>query len=154
MSGVFIFIRLAKKAPTTILIIVQGISCIIEGVIFGFLLETFRGLYNWEDYVCLLSVGVIGYGAQWSLTKASQLLPAALASILRSTEILWTYTWQMILFRQYPSYLTVLGVVAILVGVLVVTLDKIKQKEAKQKVEAIMQAERNASIIKKGSINT
>ena len=135
MSGVFIFIRLAKKAPPTILIISQGISCIIEGVILLFIFQHFYLLYTIYDYICLLSIGCIGYLAQWSLTKSSQILPAALSSILRSTEILWTYLSQIIFFNQLPSYLTIIGVIAILIAILTVTLEKIRQKKERDKQE-------------------
>ena len=71
MSGVFIFIRLAKAAPPTVLIVAQGISCIVEGVVIGLWLQSFYGLHSVADYVCLCSIGVIGFGAQWGLTKLS-----------------------------------------------------------------------------------
>ena len=127
MSGVFIFIRLAKKAPPTILIVSQGISCIVEGVVIMLLFQNFYGLFTVYDYICLLSIGCIGYLAQWNLTKASQLLPAALSSILRSTEILWTYLSQILIFHQLPSYFTIFGVASIFIAIFIVTSEKIRQ---------------------------
>eukprot|EP01084_Bolivina_argentea_P248632 415942_1 len=129
MSGVFIFIRLAKAAPPTILIIAQGISCIIEALIIGLIFQHFNGLNTVNDFICLCSIGIVGYCAQWSLTKASQILPAALSSLLRSTDIIWTYLAQILIFHELPSYLTYIGAFIILFAILFVTMEKIKQKE-------------------------
>merc|ERR1712226_1148599 len=52
-----------------------------------------------------------------SMTIGSQLLDASLAAFLQSTEMLWAYVLQVLLFHEEPSVLTVAGVFCILVAV-------------------------------------
>ena len=125
---VFVFIRFAHKAPTFSLIFSQGFFTVFEAIIGGLIFQKFIGLFSWKDYIGMCGIGFVSYCAQWTFNKSGQLIQANLSSIIRSTDIIWTYIWQIIFFKNNPDWITVLGAIFSIIGIMIVSYDKVNDK--------------------------
>lgn len=82
--------------------------------VYGFRLPT-----NPESYGLLLLTGVLGSGAQFFMTRAYQMAPAALVSAVGYLAPVLSLAWGVALFNQLPGPYAILGSVLILLfGVL------------------------------------
>ena len=134
--GVYICIKLAGDIPAAILIMSQGISSFcFSGLILALWFQEFHFFSGnlWQEYVCVFGVCSIGYFAQYTLTRGGQILIAGLASLMRATDIAWSFLWGWLFFQQMPNYLTFIGATLMFMSVLLITLEKIKKSSAKNK---------------------
>ena len=74
----------------------------------------------------------IGSMGQLLLNYAGRFAPAGLGSIARSSDILFGYILEMIVFNEIPSWTTLIGVVLILIALTIVAYEKYKDEKAKQ----------------------
>ena len=72
----------------------------------------------------LLGVCVFGCSAHFLLNYAARHAPAGLASIIRSSGIMWSYLLEILVFHQVPHQLTVLGVSLIVLSLLTIAVEK------------------------------
>eukprot|EP01084_Bolivina_argentea_P077650 140889_1 len=129
-AGVYICIKLAGNVPVVILIFSQGIfSCLLGVLVVIFWENSFHFFIGnvWQEYVCIFCVCSIGYGAQYTLTRGGQLLISGLASLMRATDIAWSFVWGIIFFTQYPNVLTIIGAIIMFLSVSFVSWEKIKK---------------------------
>eukprot|EP01083_Nonionella_stella_P014476 40645_1 len=127
--GIYICIKLAVGAPAVLLMLSQGICSWLLSVLILIVWEKEVHLFKdntWQEYVCVAGICCIGYASQWTLTRGGQLLIAALASLMRTTDIAWAFLWEMVFFSQIPDLLTILGAVAMFCSVFMVSMEKIK----------------------------
>ena len=132
VGSLFIFIKLAKGANVMFLVISHGLFCIIEGIIMMLLFQKFEvnGLFvnpSVVSWCLMISIGFIGYIGQWTLNKSAQLIPAGISSLLRSSDMIWTYIWQIIFFDTMPNVFTVIGALSIFTGICMVSYEKFKK---------------------------
>ena len=125
---------MAGKVPAIALIASQGFfSCLLGLTILGVTFygdKSFKAYHgfgtDYLDYICIASICGIGYVAQWSLTRGGQLLIAGLASLMRSTDIAWSFLLGLICFHQKPNVYTIIGAVVMFFSILMVSLEKLK----------------------------
>jgi drug/metabolite transporter (DMT)-like permease len=102
----------------------------ILGTIFSILVGPMEG--SWEvpstlvvwGYV--LGVCMFGAGAHFMLNYAGQLAPAGLVSVVRASDIMWAYAFEILIFEQRPNFWTWIGVVLVLGSLLAIAIDKAK----------------------------
>eukprot|EP01084_Bolivina_argentea_P222859 377179_1 len=130
----YICIKYAKTVSPTVLVLSQGIcSCILALI----LLYTFKNaewnpITTWIEIVYILGLGSVGYIAQLTLTKGGQLLISGFASLLRTTDIVWSFIWQIIFWRLIPNVLTISGAVMMLCGISLISFEKIRAGKQKK----------------------
>jgi len=68
---IFLCIRKAKAAPPTVLMISQGLACIIVGTSVVYIVEhgDWHLFHTYKDVLGILFVGCIGFVCQYCLTK-------------------------------------------------------------------------------------
>ena len=136
---IFVLIRKARGVNVMFLIISQGICSFIQGFVFLFIFnQTFvlNGLFIDPDiisWICVLSLGVFSYLGQWTTSKAGQMIPAALSSLIRSSGIIWSYLWEIIFFQTIPGQTTIIGASLILIGIFIVSYEKLNIKSLNNK---------------------
>ena len=125
-AGVYICIKLAGNVPAVVLIFSQGtFSCILGTLVLIFWeksIHFFDENSIWQDYICIICICCIGYISQYTLTRGGQLLIAGLASLMRATDIAWSFVWGILFFKQYPNYLTIIGAITMFSSVFMVSL--------------------------------
>eukprot|EP01084_Bolivina_argentea_P284962 488529_1 len=151
MGGfVYLTIKMAKKAPLFLLITSQGLCCIILSLIliYGNVMDDngFKGIdfNNTNEMICIISLGFVGFIAQWTLTKGAQKLIAGVSSLLRSsTNMTVSFILEMFVFGTYPDFLTIVGAIVALFAVILVSMEKIRkaQKEEKRNVNGLKDQE-------------
>lgn len=82
------------------------------------------GIFYWH----LLGLCIFGSMAHFLLNYAGQSAPAILASIARSSDIVWAYIWQVSIFKQVPRYSTMGGIVLVLLALGIIAIDKMNDK--------------------------
>jgi len=133
---VYICIKLAYDTPASILILTQGIcSCCLSGLALFVWFRSFHFFAGgiWQEYVCVAGVCLVGYLAQYSLTRGCQILISGLASLLRTTDIGWAFVWGVLFFHQTPNYITIIGAILMFLSVVIITIDKMIQLYKKGK---------------------
>ena len=83
--------------------------------------------------VGMCSIGSIG---QLLLNYAGRFAPAGLGSIARSSDILWGYVLEMIVFKQIPSWTTLVGVTLILIALSTVSYEKYLDEKRRIEIES------------------
>ena len=69
---------------------------------------------GWADGSAAVGMGALGMVAQGLMYTAAPRCPAAYATLLGSTEILWSYLWQLYLLRQSSDTVSMVGAALIL----------------------------------------
>lgn len=73
--------------------------------------------------VCMCFFGIVGH---FCMNYGGQYAPAGLSSIVRSSLILWGYTFEVLIFGHIPDAYTVVGALLILSSLVVVAWKKFK----------------------------
>lgn len=81
---------------------------------------------KWESWVCILLVGISGFVGQWTFNKSAQLISAGLSSLIRSSDIIWAYLWQICFWHQIPNGYTISGALLICTAIVVICVEKMK----------------------------
>jgi drug/metabolite transporter (DMT)-like permease len=93
-----------------------------------------------KSYWLLIGMCVIGSFGQLMLNYAGRFAPAGLGSIARSSDILWGYILEVIVFDTIPSWTTLVGVILILIALFTVSYEKLQDERARMAEEANKEA--------------
>ena len=119
----------SNRVSSDILVLSHAVGQIIFGFVYFIIYGPFimneiemKPLDEWTDYLCLFGVGIVGYCAQISMTLSSKLLKPSTASIIRNTDLIFSFIWQIWLFHTIPNELTISGAILILISILVLSV--------------------------------
>ena len=131
-AGVFILIRKAGKSGAHTLQLL--FSWVVFGLLFSFLLGVAiplgKGSWYWYFptsklvWIYVLGCCSLGSVAHFLLNFAARHSNPGLASIVRSSGIMWAYLLQILLFDQVPTRLTCVGVVLVSTSLVLVSIQK------------------------------
>ncbi|CAL8085232.1 unnamed protein product [Orchesella dallaii] len=79
---------------------------------------------NGWDIVGVVGVGVLWLFANMFLVLALQVEEAGVVALIRTSEVIFTFFWQMIILKVYPDLISLLGAALVVTGVVMVTLRK------------------------------
>jgi drug/metabolite transporter (DMT)-like permease len=90
-----------------------------------------------DDKVWLYIFGmcIIGSIAHFLLNYAGKMAPAGISSIVRSSDILFAYIWEVCIFGEIPTWSTIVGVVFVLSSLGVVAFQKWNDEQMKSGME-------------------
>ena len=114
------------------------IGSLIVGMFFDY--QQWRGI-NWNTYsdaTLLLSIGICGFLGQYLKTKSCQYIEGGVGSIVRSTDVIFAYLWQIVLFHILPTWLTLCGALCVMLPVIIISGMKIKDNRDRNKSRLIM----------------
>jgi drug/metabolite transporter (DMT)-like permease len=126
-AGTYILIRKAGKKG------VHTLNLLFSWCVFGLLFSTVIMILNKNGFVWpsssvtwmyLTGSCVFGMTAHFILNFAARLAPAGIASIIRSSGIVWSYVLEVSVFHQVPQAWTIMGVGLILTSLGVIALEK------------------------------
>eukprot|EP01084_Bolivina_argentea_P090831 163582_1 len=91
----FLCLRKMKHIKAIYPVYSMSIGCIVGSVIYGLItgMDNWHGISmnNYYDIVLLVSIGIMGFGGQWFMTKSTQYVAASVGSLVRSTDVAWAY---------------------------------------------------------------
>ena len=79
-----------------------------------------------ESWINVLSMSVIGSAAHFLLNFAGKLAPASLSSIMRSSDLMFAYVWEIFIFHQVPNLWTWTGVGFISLSLIMIAIQKVR----------------------------
>jgi drug/metabolite transporter (DMT)-like permease len=132
-AAVFILIRRAGKGGVHTLQLL--FSWCVFGILYSFVLGVIGPLVlgveshfvvppTWESWIYVLGVCIFGSLGHLLMNFAARHAPAGLASIIRSSGIMWSYVLEILVFHQVPQMMTVGGVSLILGSLAVIGIEK------------------------------
>eukprot|EP01084_Bolivina_argentea_P055708 102083_1 len=133
----FISMRKSKNTSSNALVLSYSIFCIIEGYLSSFFMQKFyisSNILNWKHYTTLCGIGIIGYIANVSMTYSAQRIEAGISSFIRSSDIIYSYLWGLLLFHQKPTSITVIGGLIILCAIVVICYLKYRKEKANKMI--------------------
>ena len=143
--SVFILMRKAGKMGVhTLQLLLSWSLCgltasLICGRTLGRLVEGRWGLPEYpEAWFYILGLCITGTSAHILFDYSGRIAPAGLSSMIRSTEVLWAYMIELVVFCEVPSVTTVVGVVLILGSLTMVAVDKFHH-ETEKKVDSSLE---------------
>jgi drug/metabolite transporter (DMT)-like permease len=86
--------------------------------------------FEQKDYFLLILVGLAGYGGQWFTNLGLQKESAAAATLVTSTQIVWTYGFEELFLRESTNVWSITGTSIILGYMVVLGVYKMVQGQA------------------------
>ncbi len=133
---VITLIRKAGKLGVTAiqLIFSWAVFSAIFSLLFGYVIfDKIEGQWilppNSTSWLYILAVCIIGSMAHFLLNYAGRISPAGLSSIVRSSDILFAYIGQILVFGEVPTIYTMVGVIFVLSSLVVVALQKYNEEK-------------------------
>lgn len=81
----------------------------------------------------ILGTCAVGTMAHALLNYAGRFVPAGLCALIRSTDILWAYILEIVVFHEVPSSTTILGVALVIISLVMIALEKIRDEKIGKK---------------------
>ena len=142
----FVALRKLPKMDKNIFVLSFGFSCFVLGLIFSFIInpkgikfpnynQVINSVISRKRFYCecgiLFGSGLIGYISNLSITYGAQRMQSSLSSLLRSTDTIYTYIFQIVLFNQIPTLTTIMGALLVVISVIMASYAKYKQNQSK-----------------------
>mmetsp|Transcript_26975 Transcript_26975/g.62066 ORF Transcript_26975/g.62066 Transcript_26975/m.62066 type:complete len:374 (-) Transcript_26975:323-1444(-) len=149
---VMVLIRKAGKAGahTLQLFFSWGTFGISFSLLFSLLFNGLEGSWRFppqDSLWYLLGMCSFGSVAHFLMNYAGKNAPAGLGSIMRSTDIVWAYLVEIIVFHQVPNTLTRIGVTLVVVSLIIVAIQKVKDQR-KKNLLPVSREEENTILIR------
>ena len=137
-SSVLILIRKAGSVGA------HTLQLLFAWASFGFAFSSLIGLattleeeaWHWPSSrrVCLyiFFMCAVGSAGHFLLNFAGKLAPAGPAAVVRSADLAMAYVWEILVFHQHPTVLTLSGVILIATAILTLAMDKVRQERRLQ----------------------
>jgi drug/metabolite transporter (DMT)-like permease len=138
-AGVYVLLRKAgKKGVHTLNLL---FSWCVAGLFFSTVILIMNGSFVWptssQTWLYLLGSCLFGMMAHFILNFSARLAPAGIASIIRSSGIIWSYVLEVLVFHQVPQAWTIFGVGLVLASLGVIALEKHQEATAQQPHEHV-----------------
>jgi len=83
---------------------------------------------------------VFGSMAHYLMNYAGRFCPAGAGSIVRATDSMWAYLWEISVFKINPNKLAIFGAVSVFISIVVIGLSKdLSGKDGKQEGFRVLQ---------------
>jgi len=127
-TAIFICMRSAQTADPFSLMFSLAIFGTLLGIWLSWDDHTFNGNFQY------LSIAIItGLLSQWTLNFAGRVVRAGLGSIVRCSDIIWAYGFEIIIFHEELNLYTILGFCCVLLSVFFVGTTTLKFRSTDQR---------------------
>lgn len=145
LASILILIRKAGKIGVSTFQLL--LSWALFGVGFSFIIGPYEGDWIWPSSALVWGyvVGVcfVGAGCHFMLNYAARFTQAGFTSVVRSSDILFAYCFEILLFDHRPNMYTLIGVILVVGSLVTIGIAKVKEnrnnihtlKERKEKFD-------------------
>jgi len=77
-----------------------------------------------EECLDMLLMILFGSAAHYTMNYAARLCHAGAGSIMRSTDVVWAYLWQITIFNVSPDILAIVGAILVFTSGMIIALSK------------------------------
>lgn len=130
MAVKFILARKAKDAHTLQLVVWMNMFQVIIGISCCVVEDEFLTMPDLKGWLQIFAIVSTNLCYLFAMTCGQQIVPAAFASILMSTDIVWSYIFQIVFFRKAPSTFTLGGVSLIVLANCLMSFGQVMQRGA------------------------
>lgn len=113
------------------------LSWALFGIIFSVIFGPYEGQWKWPSsgliWWYVSGVCVVGAGTHFMLNYAGRLAPAGLVSVIRASDILFAYGFELFIFGQKPNGYTWVGVILVLGSLVAIASEKIRDAKRLRK---------------------
>ena len=127
-ASVFVTVRHMKDVDSTIVLFWTAFVGLFISLIATATLDHFVFPTDWLEIIYILGVGILTLVSQEALTRALRLESAGLISLLRTGDIVWSFVWQITLFRIIPHYFSIIGALLVVFCVMFISLREAGEK--------------------------
>ena len=92
--------------------------------------KVWAGNFSVADYALFFLMGIAGYGGQWFTNLGLQQETAATATLATSTQIVWTYVFELLFLHEALDAWSLAGTALILGYMMVVAILKIMEAKS------------------------
>lgn len=130
----FFCLRQLAHMPAYIVVTVSAVITMIGSAFAGLVIVGgWKPISDSFELVILLLIGLCGFAGQYLITKATQFIPAGIASLICSSGNVFGFVWQVVFFNIAPSVITMFGAVIVVSAIGLISIEKLK-KTAKPKI--------------------
>jgi drug/metabolite transporter (DMT)-like permease len=122
-------IRMIGTSAHTVHLLFSQFVFVSLGSLLLYFVDTDWVLPGEDEIWDILLMILFGSVAQFIKNYAGRICHAGAGSIMRSTDVVWAYLWQITIFHVLPDSLAVIGAVLVLLSGLIVGLTKEKKGE-------------------------
>ncbi len=120
----YVFLKLMLSKDRT-----QMLNLMFYFFLFGSLLPLPYVIINWKPLtffyiICILGVGIFGYGYQYFMTKALQHASVRIVSPLVYVSVITGGIFDWLIWNTKPNYLTLIGAAITILGAVIVILNR------------------------------
>eukprot|EP00484_Ammonia_sp_Unknown_P000374 CAMPEP_0197022682 /NCGR_PEP_ID=MMETSP1384-20130603/3497_1 /TAXON_ID=29189 /ORGANISM="Ammonia sp." /LENGTH=225 /DNA_ID=CAMNT_0042450767 /DNA_START=743 /DNA_END=1420 /DNA_ORIENTATION=- len=137
----FLCIRIARKAPSFLIILSETMWNFIACVLFIAYWEkhAFVIMSDWRNVLWSVLFGVMLYAASFTLTKGAQRLIIGVSSVIKvSVQMMVALSVQLLMLSAYhTNWMTMCGSALSLMAVIIVSMEKIKKAHNKTLFEIL-----------------
>ncbi|VEU45290.1 unnamed protein product [Pseudo-nitzschia multistriata] len=148
LASILILIRKAGKIGVHTFQLL--LSWALFGVVFSVVLGPYEGKWGWPSgpaaWGCVLGVCVVGAGAHFVLNYAGRLAPAGLVSVVRASDIVFAYGFEILLFAQRPNAWTWIGVALVLGSLVAIGIEKIREGQNNPQIPSPKAGDRGGAL--------
>ena len=135
LASILILIRKAGKVGVHTFQLL--LSWALFGVIFSLIFGPYEGTWKLPENSTIwwytFGVCSVGAGAHFMLNYAGRIAPAGLVSVVRASDIVWAYGFEIFIFLQQPNKFTWIGVVLVLGSLVAIGIEKVKASSTTKK---------------------
>lgn len=138
----FLVLRKLKNIKATYSVYAYSVGAMVGSLFMGALdRNSWKAIdfSSWYQPTLLFTLGFFGFSGQYLKTKAIQYIPAGIASLIRSTDVLFGYILQMIFFHKVPNKLTIVGAICVALPIILISWTKLQKSRKKQQQEVLKQ---------------
>ncbi|GAV02873.1 hypothetical protein RvY_13385 [Ramazzottius varieornatus] len=127
-ASVYVALRFMKELNSTIISFYTAtigaiLSFIITGALHEFFVPTDPKVIG-----SIFGVGILSLVSNESMNRALRLESAGLIALLRTFDIVWSFIWQLTVFKLVPHYFSIIGAVLVIVCVALLSMKETVQK--------------------------
>lgn len=148
--GAFVIILIRKAGTlgvsTLQLLFSWSTFGVLFSLLFRYIFDALQMEMKWrippshESWFYILGMCMIGSMAHFLLNYAARMAPAGLSSIVRSSDILFAYLWEVLIFGVTPMWTTILGVILVLTSLSVIAIEKWNEGKVMKKKKMTFEA--------------
>lgn len=139
-SLTFVCTRKLKHLNVNTIVMAHSLSCIVIGLIVAYATGNLKWILiqntkieTCKSILCLVGIGFVGFFGQLTGNWGAQHVPAGVSSMIKATDTVWAFIWGFIFFGELPNWVTILGALCVMSGVIFVAIQKyLKQVQKSQ----------------------
>lgn len=135
---VFLCIRITQKAPSFLIILSESLCNIVGCVIMIKFWDNDQVWIgnDWINVLYAVLFGIILYFSALTLTRGSQKLIIGASNVIKTgTHLIFGLIFEIIITNVYPNWITIIGAILSIIGVILISLEKVKKAHRKSLFE-------------------